>query len=69
MARIRKRDGRRVYEAASGDLLSLFANSIDHMDGGPTGLIDMLGRLEAMHGGKLSASSMPSRRASAVLLK
>jgi hypothetical protein len=33
--RLLKRDGRKVYEAASGELLTFFANSILYLDGEP----------------------------------
>jgi hypothetical protein len=49
MERILNRDGRRIYEAASGDLLTMYANTIAHMDGGPDRLLGMLRQLEAMY--------------------
>jgi hypothetical protein len=49
MARILKRDGRRSYRDASGDLLTLYAATIAEMDGGSTRLIQMLRRLAATH--------------------
>jgi hypothetical protein len=49
MERILERDGRKTYEAASGELLTFFTNTIAHMDGGPKRLLGMLHRLEAMH--------------------
>jgi hypothetical protein len=64
LARILKRDGRRIYEAAPGDLLTLFAATIAHMDGGPKRLLGMLRRLEEMYV-KLERKSLkeePSRR-------
>jgi hypothetical protein len=49
MERILKRDGRKTYEAASGEMLTFFTNKIVYMDGGPQRLLGMLRRLEAMH--------------------
>jgi hypothetical protein len=49
MARILKRDGRRSYRDASSDLLTMYAATIAHMDGGSTRLIQMLRRLAATH--------------------
>jgi len=49
MGRILKRDGRRSYRDASSDLLTLYAATIAHMDGGSTRLIQMLRRLAATH--------------------
>jgi hypothetical protein len=49
MERILKRDGRRIYEMASGDFLSGFAAAIAYMDGGPKRLLGMLRRLDAMY--------------------
>jgi hypothetical protein len=49
MARILKRDGRRSYRDASSDLLTMYAATIAHMDGGSARLILMLRRLAATH--------------------
>jgi hypothetical protein len=49
MEKILRRDGRRIYEAASSDQLSLYTNMIVHMDGGPKRLLGMLRKLEASH--------------------
>jgi hypothetical protein len=49
MERVRKRDGRRTYETASSDLLTMFTNTIVYLDGGPDRLLGMLRRLEETH--------------------
>jgi hypothetical protein len=48
MEKILKRDGRRIYEAASGDLLTMYANTIVQLDGRPQRLVGMLHQIEAM---------------------
>jgi hypothetical protein len=61
MERILERDGIGAYEAASGDFLTGYCNTIVHMDGSPERLIMMLRRLEAMYGGRGSATAGRSR--------
>jgi hypothetical protein len=46
LERILKRDGRRIYEAASGDLLTTYAATIACMDAEPKRLLGILRRLE-----------------------
>jgi hypothetical protein len=52
LERIIERDGIGAYEAASGDFLTGFCNTIVHMDGSPERLLGMLRRLEAMYGAR-----------------
>jgi hypothetical protein len=52
MERILERDGIGAYEAASGDFLTGYCNTIVHMDGSPERLLGMLRRLEAMYGAR-----------------
>jgi hypothetical protein len=57
MEKILKRDGRRIYEDASSDLLTFYTNTIVHMDGGPKRLLGILRRLEAAHGREKSTKT------------
>ncbi len=49
LERIIERDGIGAYEAASGDFLTGYCNTIAFMDGSPERLLGMLRRLEAMY--------------------